>query len=137
MNLPCRKGLCLSISFLCMWQGGKRSDGRTPNEIRPINSSCGLLPRAHGSALFTRGETQVGGDFSLSPNLCFDVSWYCLYMLMQLWSLDPPNKEKCWCHTYPYQAPTLLGYFVMCLKRIPIFLFVLKLLFWILLDTLQ
>ncbi|CAJ1919575.1 unnamed protein product [Sphenostylis stenocarpa] len=39
-------------------QGGKRSDGRTPNGIRPINSRCGLLPRAHGSALFTRGETQ-------------------------------------------------------------------------------
>ncbi|KAJ0982562.1 hypothetical protein J5N97_010817 [Dioscorea zingiberensis] len=39
-------------------EGGKRSDGRTPLEIRPINSQCGLLPRAHGSALFTRGETQ-------------------------------------------------------------------------------
>ncbi|XP_061356746.1 polyribonucleotide nucleotidyltransferase 1, chloroplastic isoform X2 [Gastrolobium bilobum] len=39
-------------------EGGKRSDGRTPYEIRPINSRCGLLPRAHGSALFTRGETQ-------------------------------------------------------------------------------
>ncbi|XP_059668573.1 probable polyribonucleotide nucleotidyltransferase 1, chloroplastic [Cornus florida] len=39
-------------------EGGKRSDGRTPNELRLINSRCGLLPRAHGSALFTRGETQ-------------------------------------------------------------------------------
>ncbi|KAK8473342.1 hypothetical protein PHAVU_001G105633 [Phaseolus vulgaris] len=39
-------------------EGGKRSDGRTPNGIRPIYSRCGLLPRAHGSALFTRGETQ-------------------------------------------------------------------------------
>ncbi|XP_027930453.1 probable polyribonucleotide nucleotidyltransferase 1, chloroplastic [Vigna unguiculata] len=39
-------------------EGGKRSDGRTPDQIRPINSRCGLLPRAHGSALFTRGETQ-------------------------------------------------------------------------------
>ncbi|KAI4381595.1 hypothetical protein MLD38_007655 [Melastoma candidum] len=39
-------------------EGGKRSDGRTPYEIRPITSKCGLLPRAHGSALFTRGETQ-------------------------------------------------------------------------------
>ncbi|TYI57259.1 hypothetical protein E1A91_D11G267700v1 [Gossypium mustelinum] len=38
--------------------GGKRSDGRSPEDIRPITSSCGLLPRAHGSALFTRGETQ-------------------------------------------------------------------------------
>jgi len=39
-------------------EGGKRSDGRSPWELRPINSQCGLLPRAHGSALFTRGETQ-------------------------------------------------------------------------------
>ncbi|KAL7097532.1 hypothetical protein ACP275_10G150400 [Erythranthe tilingii] len=39
-------------------EGGKRSDGRTPEELRSINSRCGLLPRAHGSALFTRGETQ-------------------------------------------------------------------------------
>ncbi|KAK3007176.1 hypothetical protein RJ639_017340 [Escallonia herrerae] len=42
-------------------EGGKRSDGRTSNEIRLINSQCGLLPRAHGSALFTRGETQILG----------------------------------------------------------------------------
>ncbi|MQM05095.1 hypothetical protein Taro_037902 [Colocasia esculenta] len=39
-------------------EGARRSDGRSPWEIRPINSQCGLLPRAHGSALFTRGETQ-------------------------------------------------------------------------------
>ncbi|KAK8952628.1 hypothetical protein KSP40_PGU003714 [Platanthera guangdongensis] len=39
-------------------EGGKRSDGRIPSEIRSINAQCGLLPRAHGSALFTRGETQ-------------------------------------------------------------------------------
>ncbi|XP_073262989.1 polyribonucleotide nucleotidyltransferase 1, chloroplastic isoform X4 [Populus alba] len=39
-------------------EGGKRSDGRTPDRIRPIDSRCGILPRAHGSALFTRGETQ-------------------------------------------------------------------------------
>ncbi|CAN6439876.1 unnamed protein product [Victoria cruziana] len=39
-------------------EDGKRSDGRNHHEIRFINSRCGLLPRAHGSALFTRGETQ-------------------------------------------------------------------------------
>lgn len=38
---------------------GIRSDGRRPDEIRQISSSVGLLPRAHGSALFTRGETQA------------------------------------------------------------------------------
>lgn len=39
-------------------EGSKRSDGRSPFEIRPISSQCRLLPRAHGSTLFTRGETQ-------------------------------------------------------------------------------
>ena len=38
---------------------GKRPDGRTPTEIRPIWCEVGISPRAHGSGLFTRGETQV------------------------------------------------------------------------------
>ena len=37
----------------------KRIDGRVYNEIRPISCEVGLLPRTHGSALFTRGETQA------------------------------------------------------------------------------
>lgn len=37
---------------------GKRLDGRKTNEIRPITVETGVLPRTHGSALFTRGETQ-------------------------------------------------------------------------------
>ncbi|MEW6324779.1 MAG: polyribonucleotide nucleotidyltransferase [Nitrospirota bacterium] len=36
----------------------KRADGRGPSDIRPITCEVGLLPRTHGSALFTRGETQ-------------------------------------------------------------------------------
>jgi polyribonucleotide nucleotidyltransferase len=38
---------------------GKRPDGRTPTEIRPIWCEVGVSPRAHGTGLFTRGETQV------------------------------------------------------------------------------
>ncbi len=38
---------------------GLRVDGRDPNTIRPISAEVGLLPRTHGSGLFTRGETQV------------------------------------------------------------------------------
>ena len=37
---------------------GRRIDGRSFNEVRPIECIVGLLPRVHGSALFTRGETQ-------------------------------------------------------------------------------
>lgn len=38
---------------------GIRPDGRGPSEIRPLSAEAGLLPRTHGSALFTRGETQA------------------------------------------------------------------------------
>lgn len=38
---------------------GIRPDGRTPKDIRPIWGEVGVLPRVHGSAIFTRGETQV------------------------------------------------------------------------------
>ncbi|HHS98065.1 MAG TPA: polyribonucleotide nucleotidyltransferase, partial [Chloroflexi bacterium] len=38
---------------------GLRVDGRDPNTIRPLSAEVGLLPRTHGSGLFTRGETQV------------------------------------------------------------------------------
>jgi polyribonucleotide nucleotidyltransferase len=38
---------------------GRRVDGRAPNEVRPISIDTALLPRAHGSALFTRGQTQA------------------------------------------------------------------------------
>jgi polyribonucleotide nucleotidyltransferase len=38
---------------------GFRVDGRKPNEVRPISIDTGVLPRAHGSALFTRGQTQA------------------------------------------------------------------------------
>lgn len=38
---------------------GKRLDGRTVKEVRPISSKVGILPRTHGSALFIRGTTQA------------------------------------------------------------------------------
>jgi polyribonucleotide nucleotidyltransferase len=39
--------------------GNPRIDGRDLSTVRPISVECGILPRAHGSALFTRGETQA------------------------------------------------------------------------------
>ena len=42
-----------------MVEEGRRIDGRRFDEIRPITIEVGLLPRTHGSALFTRGETQA------------------------------------------------------------------------------
>ena len=40
-------------------EDGVRADGRSTNGIRPITCEAGLIPRVHGSALFTRGETQA------------------------------------------------------------------------------
>ena len=46
---------------------GTRPDGRTHTQIRPLTSRVGVLPRAHGSALFQRGETQVLNVTTLGP----------------------------------------------------------------------
>lgn len=43
----------------------KRADGRSYDEIRPLHSEVGVLPRAHGSAVFTRGQTQSLGVATL------------------------------------------------------------------------
>lgn len=45
----------------------KRPDGRSLDEIRPLSSEVGLLPRAHGSSLFTRGVTQGMNIVTLAP----------------------------------------------------------------------
>jgi polyribonucleotide nucleotidyltransferase len=52
------KGLEASILRGDVVKTGKRIDGRKTDEIRDIVSQTGMLPRTHGSALFTRGETQ-------------------------------------------------------------------------------
>lgn len=44
-----------------------RPDGRKVDEIRPLDAQVDLLPRAHGSAMFTRGQTQVIGTTTLGP----------------------------------------------------------------------
>ncbi len=46
---------------------GKRPDGRKLNEVRPLSSEVSLLPRAHGSSLFTRGMTQALNIVTLAP----------------------------------------------------------------------
>lgn len=46
-------------------ENNKRLDGRTTTDIRPITCDVGVLPRTHGSAVFTRGETQALGVVTL------------------------------------------------------------------------
>ena len=43
-----------------------RPDGRKLDELRPLNSEVGYLPRVHGSGIFTRGETQIMGVLTLA-----------------------------------------------------------------------
>ncbi|MCR9198473.1 MAG: polyribonucleotide nucleotidyltransferase [Planctomycetaceae bacterium] len=45
--------------------GGTRLDGRTPEELRDVNCDVDVLPRVHGSAVFTRGETQSMATITL------------------------------------------------------------------------
>jgi len=70
---------------------GKRPDGRTPTDIRPIWCEVGLSPRAHGTGLFTRGETQV-------------LSFATLGTLGEAQELDnlSPDKTKRYMHHYSF-----------------------------------
>ena len=62
-KLPECKSLCEELKSRVMREAivreGRRVDGRGLKDIRPIQCEVGLLPRTHGSALFTRGETQA------------------------------------------------------------------------------
>ena len=53
------KGLLEAIFRRNILDKGKRPDGRTPTEIRTITAEVGVIPRTHGSGLFTRGTTQA------------------------------------------------------------------------------
>jgi len=53
------KDLEMDVVRGAILQTGKRIDGRSTSQIRPIVAEVGVLPRSHGSALFTRGETQA------------------------------------------------------------------------------
>lgn len=68
-----------------------RPDGRKIDEIRPLSSEVGLLPRTHGSALFTRGQTQALSICTLAP-------------LSEYQPLDglSPEKERYFLHHYNF-----------------------------------
>ena len=70
---------------------GIRADGRKSTEIRPIRCEVGLLPRAHGSAVFTRGSTQVLSVATLAgPGLA-----------QELEGVDPQTEKK-YMHNYAF-----------------------------------
>ena len=68
-----------------------RVDGRTLEEMRSSVSSCGMLPRAHGSALFTRGETQALAVTTLGK----PGAWVILWVDDTGWSTSWSILKKC------------------------------------------
>ncbi|HEV8565450.1 MAG TPA: polyribonucleotide nucleotidyltransferase [Actinomycetota bacterium] len=56
---PAWKALQKRVMRARVIEKGVRLDGRGPTDIRPLSAEVGLVPRAHGSALFQRGDTQV------------------------------------------------------------------------------
>jgi len=70
---------------------GVRLDGRSPRDIRPLSGEVGLLPRAHGSALFERGETQVLNSTTLGM----------LRMNQMIDTLDPEESKR-YMHHYNF-----------------------------------
>ena len=72
---------------------GKRVDGRGMDEIRPLAAEAGVLPRVHGSGLFTRGQTQVLDIVTLGP----------IRDAQMLDSIDE-NTEKRYMHQYNFPS---------------------------------
>lgn len=83
-------------------EDGVRPDGRSFTEVRPLSSQVGILPRAHGSSLFTRGLTQGMNIVTLAP-----LSYAQVVDTMER------NEEKRYMHHY--NAP---GYTVGEIKRL-------------------
>ncbi|MDD3419965.1 MAG: polyribonucleotide nucleotidyltransferase [Candidatus Gastranaerophilales bacterium] len=72
---------------------GVRADGRKSTDVRPIWSEVGILPRVHGSAVFTRGQTQVLSVATLAgPQMAQDLD-----------GVDP-QKKRSFMHTYSFPA---------------------------------
>jgi polyribonucleotide nucleotidyltransferase len=70
---------------------GIRLDGRKPDEIREISAQVGLIPRAHGSGLFNRGETQV-----------LNVTTLGMLRMNQMIDTLDPEESKRYIHHYNF-----------------------------------
>ena len=72
----------------------KRPDGRELTQIRPLFAEVDLIPRVHGSAMFTRGQTQICNVVTLAP----------LSEAQRVEGLDPNITEKRYVHQYNFPA---------------------------------
>ena len=72
----------------------KRPDGRAINQIRPLAAEVDLIPRVHGSAMFTRGQTQICDVVTLAP----------LSEVQRIDGLDENEVNKRYMHHYNFPA---------------------------------
>ena len=72
----------------------KRPDGRQINEIRKLSAEVDLIPRVHGSAMFTRGQTQICNMTTLAP----------LSEMQKVDGLDANETSKRYMHQYNFPA---------------------------------
>ncbi|MBO7355536.1 MAG: polyribonucleotide nucleotidyltransferase, partial [Lachnospiraceae bacterium] len=72
----------------------KRPDGREITQIRPLAAEVDIIPRVHGSAMFTRGQTQICDVCTLAP----------LSEAQRVEGLDPYVTEKRYIHQYNFPA---------------------------------
>ncbi|MGN0412933.1 MAG: polyribonucleotide nucleotidyltransferase, partial [Lachnospiraceae bacterium] len=72
----------------------KRPDGRELTQIRPLAAEVDIIPRVHGSAMFTRGQTQICNVTTLAP----------LSEAQKVDGLDPNVTEKRYIHHYNFPA---------------------------------
>ncbi|MBQ0059710.1 MAG: polyribonucleotide nucleotidyltransferase [Lachnospiraceae bacterium] len=72
----------------------KRPDGRELTQIRPLSAEIDLIPRAHGSAMFTRGQTQICDCVTLAP----------LSESQRVEGLDPFVTKKRYLHQYNFPS---------------------------------
>ena len=72
----------------------KRPDGRDIKQIRPLSAEIDLIPRVHGSAMFTRGQTQICDVTTLAP----------LSEMQKVDGLDPYAPNKRYVHQYNFPA---------------------------------
>ena len=72
----------------------KRPDGRAINQIRPLAAEVDLIPRVHGSAMFTRGQTQICNVVTLAP----------LSEIQKIDGLDANITTKRYMHHYNFPA---------------------------------
>ncbi len=72
----------------------KRPDGRAINQIRPLAAEIDIIPRVHGSGMFTRGQTQICNVCTLAP----------LSEIQKIDGLDPNETSKRYMHHYNFPS---------------------------------